>query len=66
MTVLWSTPVEHFHVTQLGIRGAVPAAILSYLEVFSELQKLTYHGVSHEVVIEMNRRLPNCRIVMEN
>jgi len=65
VTVLWSNPAEHFHVTQIGIRGAAPVSTLSHLVAFSELQILTHHGVPAEVVVEMVKRLPNCRVVNE-
>ena len=63
VSVLWCNQAEHFHVTQLAIRGAVPATVLSHLVAFSKLQKLSVSGVSPEIVVQMNKRLPGCRIV---
>ena len=63
VSVLWCNPAEHFHVTQLAIRGDVPATVLSHLVAFSKLQKLSVYGVSPEIVVQMNKRLPKCQIV---
>ena len=51
--------------TQIGIRGAVPITILSYLVEFSELHKLTHHRVSPEIVLEIKKLLPKCEIAEE-
>lgn len=62
MSVLWSNPVEHFHVTQLAIRGADPMKFISYLVSFTQLQRLQLHGVSHEIINELAEHLPACKI----
>ena len=63
VSVLWSNRAEHFHVTNLAIRGPIPAPVLPHLVAFSRLQKLSHSGVSPEIVAEMSKRRPKCEIV---
>ena len=65
MAVFWSNPAEHFHVTQVSIRGVDPIAILSYLTSFSQLHVLHLTGVTPEVVAEIEKHLPKCKIQVE-
>ena len=74
MTVLWSNPAEHFHVTQVAIRGVDPVrdvdpiggvdpiAILSCLASFSQLHVLRLAVATPEIVAEIGKHLPKCKI----
>ena len=65
MAVHWSNPAEHFHVTQLAIRGVDAVTLVQYLTSFSQLHVLQVSDPSPELVAEIGKHLPKCRVEEE-